>query len=121
MRIETPVDGKIRSIVGIHVYFVAVARKPATSLLAESYPGGQLIVFVVDQVIGCRIYLLEVLPGTWFPFRMKVLLQVEVTRTDPLEKLVWVNKKDSDNKRNKILKRTEAIFKSAFIIHLACR
>ena len=32
---------------------------------------------------------------------------VEVTRTDPLEKLVWVNKNDSDRERNKILKRIE--------------
>jgi serine/threonine protein kinase len=28
---------------------------------------------------------------------------VEVTRTDPLEKLVWANRKDSDDERNKIL------------------
>ena len=32
---------------------------------------------------------------------------VEVTRTDPLEKLVWTNKKDPDDERNKILNRTE--------------
>ena len=32
---------------------------------------------------------------------------VEVTRTDPLEKLVWTNKKDPDNERNKILNRTK--------------
>ena len=32
---------------------------------------------------------------------------VEVTRTDPLEKLVWVNRRDSDDNRNKILSRAE--------------
>ena len=32
---------------------------------------------------------------------------VVVTITEPLEKSVWSNKKDPENKRNKILNRTE--------------
>ena len=32
---------------------------------------------------------------------------VEVTRTDPLESLVWVSRKDSDDERNVILNRIE--------------
>ena len=43
-----------------------------------------------------------------FPYSAFVAVLVEVTRTDPLEKLVWTNKKDPDNERNKILNRTKA-------------
>ena len=35
------------------------------------------------------------------------MLLVEVTTTDPLENLVWVNRMDSDGERNKKLNRTE--------------
>ena len=42
----------------------------------------------------------------WRELRDKGIV-VEVTRTYPLEKLVWTNKKDPDNERNKILNRTK--------------
>ena len=58
----------------------------------------------MTKIKECSI---EQIPMGLNVYRKIATTVVEVTRTDPLEKLVWTNKKDPDNERNKILNRTK--------------